>query len=183
MALKLKFIIISAIYLFCNQIYETEACHLDHMKQYAMHSCELLIEAVKRDLDETDERLKREIFDDHGPSNSSYYDESRHVRPVHLKVKHSDFPAGGYIVLDHLYAKILRHVYPSTYHILPKKRKYRRYGNNSRQTQDTRHDGNTMSNDIPYRRRKRHHDDKIDEGINMTYCCMHRCRPYDLCEV
>ncbi|KAG4078646.1 hypothetical protein HA402_015236 [Bradysia odoriphaga] len=172
MALKLKLVIISAIYLLCNQIYETETCHLDHMKHFALNSCELLIDALKSDLNPHNERLKREIFEYRNQRNNSHYDESRHIRPTHLKIKINNFPESGYIVVDQLYAKILRHAYPSMYHRIKKMH----YSHEA--------DNNTMNNEIINRRRKRHHDDQPDnkKTINFTYCCSNHCRAYDLCE-
>ncbi|KAJ6644356.1 Hyccin, partial [Pseudolycoriella hygida] len=96
----LTFVIISAIYFLCIYTNETHAfCHLDNMKHYALNSCEMLIDALTANYPTNphSERLRREIWETH-------YDESRHVRPVHLGMKRRRFPAGGYIVLDHLYA-------------------------------------------------------------------------------
>lgn len=113
----------------------------------------------------------------------SDYDESRHVRPTHLRMKNRSFPAGGYIVVDRLYAKILRQVYPSTYHVIPKTL-YQRHDDDTNERHHTISDDNEMNNEVPYRRKKRNHDDKNDKKvINVTYCCANRCRPYDLCEL
>lgn len=103
-------------------------------------------------------------------------------------MKNRSFPAGGYIVIDHLYAKILRQFYPSTYHVVPKKLYHRQEGGvNPRH--HTLSDLNEMSNEISYRRRKRNNghptleEKKDKKTINFTYCCLNKCKPYDLCEL
>lgn len=103
-------------------------------------------------------------------------------------MKNHSSPAGGYIVVDHLYAKVLRKFYPSTYHAIPKTL-YHRHADDDSQKQHTVSDDNQMNNEVPFRRRKRngHHtttDERKDKKvINFEYCCMHKCKPYDLCEL
>jgi len=181
----------TAIYLLCIHTNDIDAfCHLDHMKRYALNSCEMLIDALNDNFPNPNphnERLKREILEIRN-STVNYYDESRHVLPIHLRMKiDGSFPAGGYIVLDHLYAKILRRYYPSIYHVIPKTL-YQRHEDDVNRRHHPSSDDNEMSNDIPYRRRKRdgHHamDEKKDKKtINFTYCCLNKCKPYDLCEL
>lgn len=102
-------------------------------------------------------------------------------------MKNHHFPAGGYIVVDHLYAKILRQFYPSTYHPIPKTL-YQRHEDGENQRHHPVSDDNRMNNEVPYRRRKRNGHHTVDERkdkkiINFEYCCMHKCKPYDLCEL
>lgn len=88
-------------------------------------------------------------------------------------------------MLDHLYAKILRQSYPSTYHVVPKTN-YHRHEDGANQRHHTQSDDNEMNNEVPYRRRKRNHtvdEEKDKKKINFTYCCLNECRAYDLCEL
>lgn len=66
---QLKFVIISAIYFLCIHTNCIDAmCHLDHMKRYALNSCEMLIDALTSDYPNPNphnERLKREILETH----------------------------------------------------------------------------------------------------------------------
>lgn len=75
--------------------------------------------------------------------------------------------------------------YPSTYHVIPKTLYHdQRDGASEKKLSDF----NEMRNDVTYRRRKRngHHpleENKEKKTINVTYCCVNKCKPYDLCEL
>ncbi len=66
------------MYILCIQIIDTDArCHLDHMKNFALNSCEMLIEAMDSDFaNPHDERLKREILEARNSTGSRKYIKS-----------------------------------------------------------------------------------------------------------
>lgn len=115
---------------------------------------------------------------------ASAYVENRHIRPTHLRVRDRSFPAGGCIVFDHLYAKVLRQFYPSIYHVIPRTL-FHQNDDGTNQSHRKHSDNNQMKNDVPFLRRKRNHQEEKKEKktINVTYCCMNKCKPYDLCEL
>lgn len=57
-------------------INDTDAsCHLDHMKRYALNSCEMLIDALNENYPNPNphnERLKREILENRNSTHRKY---------------------------------------------------------------------------------------------------------------